>query len=55
MTLGWTYVPEGSGQFRLYRKLGWDPALWFEEVGGVDIWTFDPGDGAPTKQLKLKP
>ena len=55
MTHGWTYVPEDSGQFRLYRKLGWDPALWFEEVGGADTWTFDPGDGAPAKNLKLKP
>ena len=55
MIHGWTYVPEDSGKFRLYRKLGWDPALWFEEVGGVDVWTFDPGDGSPTKQLKLTP
>lgn len=55
MTHGWTYVPGEAGHFRLYRKLGWDPALWFEDVDGVDTWTFDPGDGSATKQLKLRP
>ena len=55
MTHGWTFVPGESGQFRLYRRLGWDPTLWFGEDAGVDTWTFDPGDGTPTKTLKLKP
>lgn len=54
MTHGWRYVPDGE-HFRLYRKLGWDPALFYETQNGQPVWTFDPGDGSPEKTLKLNP
>lgn len=50
----WSYLWENHG-FRLHLKLGWDPALLYEEqLNGESIWLFDPGDGSHEKKLDLE-
>lgn len=48
----WSYIPEPDG-FRLYYSLGRDPSLNYDSRH--DTWTFDPGDGSPTKVIVLDP
>ncbi|MBT3379789.1 MAG: hypothetical protein HN742_42640 [Lentisphaerae bacterium] len=45
-----SYKPESS-YYALWIKLGWDPSLTFSSQDRS--WTFDPGDGSPTKRIKL--
>jgi hypothetical protein len=50
----WLYFSKEKG-FSLYLKLGWDPALLYEESAkDQGEWIFDPGDGSDEKKLDLK-
>jgi hypothetical protein len=46
------YQP-AKGHYRIGIKLGWDPILWYDSQ--TRVWTFDPGDGGPSKDIKLQP
>ena len=45
------YNPEKE-YYRIGIKLGWDPVLWFDSRN--QTWTFDPGDGSPSQEIKLR-
>jgi hypothetical protein len=51
---GWIYFKEPTG-FTLGKRLGWDPGLRYERIGGRASWVFDPGDGSPAKTIALNP
>jgi hypothetical protein len=46
------YQP-AKAPYRIGIKLGWDPILWYDSQ--TRVWTFDPGDGGPSKDIKLQP
>jgi hypothetical protein len=52
---GWYYIAEADDAYSLYFKLGWDPSLFYRCTKDGTYWEFDPGDGAPSKILHLKP
>jgi hypothetical protein len=52
----WRYnrSSDGSG-YTLSLRLGWDPDLVYEFDGTQPHWIFSPGDGSPSKTIRLNP
>ena len=52
---GWLYSSADNDPTacRLWRKLGWDPALIWQRRGSETKWIFDPGDGSGEKAIGL--
>ena len=51
----WLYSVSGAdaASCRLWRKLGWDPALIWLRDGGKTRWIFAPGDGSAEIPIEL--
>jgi hypothetical protein len=53
--IGWSYftADEAPQTCRLWRRLGWDPALVWLRQGELTKWIFIPGDGSAEKPVAL--